>query len=357
MKYSRLNQAAIVDALRGQTLQIPNLHNFFRGWPNPQGQLNHHHKHTTPNVNRAVERMAIAYPLIARRKKDDIASLACSLYPQARRWQIEALTLYTTWLVCWDDAVDANEGDLVGDFMRAERWREQTMRIVREALAVDEMGTSEADDDPINGVFREFGVQFCKTAPSDQRRLLHDEIQFFIKSCAAEQKLRLASRIPDYEPYMKMRTGTVGGRMLCSLVPYAMGERLPGALSSAPEIVHLWTQVSILQSLVNDMLSLKKELRTDCVINAVAAIMEPGMTLDVVVAKLEERMKMAVNNFDDAANMLLHKTEFQEQTHPIVRRYIDGCRSIVTGTLRFTLTSPSFPIDKPIYTPDHILTF
>ncbi|CVK83843.1 related to terpene synthase [Fusarium mangiferae] len=349
MKYSRLNQAAIVDALRGQTLQIPNIHNFFCGWPNPQGQLNRHHEHVMPIVNRAVERMATAYPLIAHRKKDDIASLACSLYPQARRWQIEALTLYTTWLVCWDDAVDANEGDLAGDFMRAERWREQTMRMVREALAVDEMSTSEAaDDDPINGVFREFGARFCQTAPRDQRRLLYDEIQFFINSCAAEQKLCLASRVPDYEPYMKMRIGTVGGRMLCSLVPYATDERLPGASSPAPEVVHLWTQVSILQSLMNDMLSLKKELQTDCVINAVAAIMEPGMSLDVVVAKLEERMKMAVNNYDDAANMLLHKTEFQGQTHPIVKRYVDGCRSIVTGTLRFTLTSPRYNIQKLI---------
>ncbi|KAI1022551.1 hypothetical protein LB503_000776 [Fusarium chuoi] len=349
MKYSRLDQAAIVDALRGQTLQIPNLHNMFCGWPNPQGQLNRHHEHVTPTVNRVVGRMATAYPLIAHRKKDDIASLACSLYPQARRRQLEALTLYTTWLVCWDDAVDANEGDLAGDFVRAERWRGQTMRMVREALAVDEMSTSEAaDDDPINGVFREFGARFCQTAPRDQRRLLYDEIQFFINSCAAEQKLRLSSRIPDYEPYMKMRIGTVGGRMLCSLVPYATDQRLPGALSSAPEMVHLWTQVSILQSLMNDMLSLKKELRTDCVINAVAAIMEPGMSLDDVIAKLEERMKMAVNNFDDAANMLLHKTEFQEQTHPIVKRYVDGCRSIVTGTLRFTLTSPRYNIQKLI---------
>ncbi|KAH7269885.1 isoprenoid synthase domain-containing protein [Fusarium redolens] len=348
MKYSRLNQAAIVDALRGQTLRTPNLHNLFRSWPNPQGQLNTHHEHVTPIVNQAVDRMAIAYPLIARRKQDDIASLVCSLYPQARQRQIEALTLYTTWLVCWDDAVDANEGDLAVDFTRAERWRGQTMRMVREALVIDEMNVSEADDDPINSVFREFGARFCQTASRDYRRLLHDEIQFFINSCAAEQKLRLASHIPDYESYMKMRIGTVGGRMLCSLVPYAIDERLPEALSSAPEIVQTWTQVSIIQSLMNDMLSLKKELRTDCVINAVAAIMESGMTLDVVVAKLEERMKMAVKNFDKAANELLQKTEFQEQTHPIVKRYVDGCRSIVTGTLRFTLTSPRYNIHKLI---------
>ncbi|KAM0440209.1 hypothetical protein ACHAQK_006007 [Fusarium lateritium] len=280
--------------------------------------------------------MTIAYPLIARRKRDDIAHLACSLYPQACKQQIEALTLYTTWLVCWDDAVDANEGELAGDFACAERWRRQTMFMVREALAIDGTYIIKADGDPINGVFRDFGSRLCKTAQRDQRRLLHDEIQFFIESCAAEQKLRLAGRIPDFESYMKMRIGTVGGRMLCSLVPYATQERLPTAVSSAPEVDQMWTQVCVLLSLLNDMLSLKKELRTNCVINAVAAIMKPGMTLDMVVTELEERMRLAVQEFDDAADKLLGKTGSQEELQPLVKRYVDGCRAIVTGTLNFT---------------------
>ncbi|KAF4345585.1 terpene synthase [Fusarium beomiforme] len=348
MKHSRLNQTAIVEAIRGQTLRLPNLHNLFRSWPKPQGQFNSHHEHVAPLVNQAVDRMVLAYPLIARRKKDEIAFLACSLYPQARKRQIEALTLYTTWLVCWDDAVDANEGELAGDFARAELWRGQTMRMVREALAIDETRVGKVDDDPISGVFREFGSRFCETASRDQRRLLHDEIQFFIESCAAEQKLRLAGQVPVYESYMKMRIGTVGGRMLCSLVPYAMHESLPAAVLSAPEVVQIWTQVSILQSVLNDMLSLKKELRTGCVINAITAIMEPGMTLDMVVNELEERMKMAVKKFDEAVGGLFEKAEFQEDLRPTVERYVDGCRSIVTGTLGFTLTSPRYSMSQLI---------
>ncbi|KAF4444347.1 hypothetical protein F53441_11159 [Fusarium austroafricanum] len=127
-----------------------------------------------------------------------------------------------------------------------------------------------------------------------------------------------------------------------------MDERLPTAVSSAPEIVQMWTQVSILQSLLNDMLSLKKELRTDCVINAVAAIMEPGMTLDMVISELEERMRLAVKQFDEAADKLLKKTEFRKEIRPIVERYANGYRSIVTGMLKFTLTSPRYDISKLI---------
>lgn len=344
MKYSRCNQAAIVCALRGQTLRIPNLINLFRSWPNPKGRVNSHHELVKPIVDQAVDRMTISYPPIASRKRDDIAHLACSLYPQACKQQIEALTLYTTWLVCWDDAVDANEGDLAGDFASADRWRRQTMRMVREALAVNETCVGKADGDPINDVFRGFGSRLCETAQRDQRRLLHDEIQFFVNSCAAEQELRLANRMPDFESYMKMRIGTVGGRMLCSLVPYATQERLPAAVSSAPEVDHMWTQVRILLSLLNDMLSLKKELRTNCIINAVAAIMKPDMTLDMVVSELEERMGLAVKEFDDAAGKLLNKTESQEELQSLVKRYVDGCRAIVVGTLNFTFVPWSWTL-------------
>ncbi|KAG5663987.1 hypothetical protein KAF25_006572 [Fusarium avenaceum] len=344
MTYSRLNQAAIVSALRGQTLRIPNLFNIFCSWPNPKGRVNSHHELVKPIVDQTVDRMARSYPLITSRKRDDIAHLACSLYPQACKQQIEALTLYTTWLVCWDDAVDANEGDLAGDFARADQWRRQTMRMVRDALTVNETCVGKADGDPINDVFRGFGSRLCETAQRDQRRLLHNEIQFFVKSCAAEQELRLANSMPGFESYMKMRIGTVGGRMLCSLVPYATQERLPSAVSSAPEVDHMWTQVSILLSLLNDMLSLKKELRTNCIINAVAAIMKPDMTLDMVVSELEERMGLAVKEFDDAAGKLLNKTESQEELHSLVKRYVDGCRAIVVGTLNFTFVPWSWTL-------------
>jgi Tfp pilus assembly major pilin PilA len=75
MKYSPLNQKAIVKALRGQTLRVPNLHSLFRSWPEHQPKLNRHHEHVKPMVDQAIDRMASKYPLIARRKKDDIAKL------------------------------------------------------------------------------------------------------------------------------------------------------------------------------------------------------------------------------------------------------------------------------------------
>ncbi|KAJ4327100.1 hypothetical protein N0V84_002488 [Fusarium piperis] len=350
MKSSRLSQAAIVAALRGQTLRIPDLGALFRSWP--RANLNRHHAHITPIVDGAIDYMAVTYPLIASRKRDGIARLAALWYPQARRSQLEALALYTAWLVCWDDAVDANEGDLAADFARAERWRCRTLDMARRALAVDGTNTHAGEpayeDDPISRVFQEFGSRFCQTAPVDQRRRLHYEIRAFITACATEQKLRLEHRIPDFSSYMDLRVATVGGTMLCSLVPYATDEPLPAALTSAPEIGQMWLQACILLSLSNDMLSLKKELRTDCVINAVSALVEPGISLDEIVAQLEQRMRTAVKEFDEAAERLLGMAGSDKDLTGLVRRYIDGCRATVTGILEFTLTSPRYNIAKLI---------
>lgn len=346
MKYAPLSQKAIVNALRGQTLRLPDLNSLFRSWPDHKPKLNRHHAHVKPIVDQALDRMAIKYPLIARRKTDDIASFACLWYPQARKQEIEALALYSAWLVCWDDAVDANEGDLAADFARAKHWRQQTMKMVDDALGLDGKRVSETDSDPINDVFREFGSRIALTTTRGYRQVLRDEIQLFVDSCAAEQQLRLAGRVPDYESYMKLRIGTVGGRMLCSLVQYATHDTIPPTPRTSSEIDRLWTQVCVLLSLSNDLLSLKKELQTDCVINAVAATMEPGMTLDMVVAELEARMRVAVKEFDDAASELIQKAN----SSPYAERYINGCRCIVTGTLEFTWVKHPKPLST-ILTP------
>ncbi|KAK7417945.1 hypothetical protein QQX98_004247 [Neonectria punicea] len=337
MKPARLDQDAIVAALKGRTLRISDLTRFFRAWP--PAQLHPHHAAVVPLVDAAIDRLAAAHPSLARRKRDDIAGLAALWFPQVGDAALEALALYAVWLVCWDDAVDVGEGDLAGDFEGAERWRGRTLEMVRGALRIDGADAGEdadADADAINAVFRDFGARFGQTAPAEQRRRLSEEAGFFIASCGVEQRLRLERRIPDYDSYMGFRMGTIGGATLCSLVEHAIGSPLPDALAAAPPMRALWTQVCILLTFINDLLSLKKELRTDCVINAVAALLAPERDLDAVVRDLEGRIRLAVGELDGAAAELLARVGGDEVQSGVVTRYIDGCRAIVTGTLEFT---------------------
>ncbi|KAH7162984.1 isoprenoid synthase domain-containing protein [Dactylonectria estremocensis] len=337
MKQAHLDQDTIVAVLKGRTLRVPDLTGFFRAWP--PAEL---HPRRTAVVTPVVDAALDLHPSLARRRNDDIASLVSLWYPRAADPDIEALALYAVWLVCWDDTVDEGEGDLAGDFDGAERWRSQTLDAVRAALQIDGTG-ADKDPDVINAVFRGFGERLSQTAPIEQRQALFEEIRFFIASCSVEQQLRLEKRIPDYDAYMAFRHGTIGGATLCSLVEFANGEPLPTRVAAAPQIRALQTHVCSLLTFVNDLLSLKKELRTDCVINAVTALLAPSPDggLDGVVAELGRKISRTVDDFDGAAAELLGMVEGDEAQRGVVARYIDGCRAIVTGTLEFTRVAVS----------------
>ncbi|KAH8737320.1 isoprenoid synthase domain-containing protein [Ilyonectria robusta] len=333
MKPARLDQHAIVAALKGQTLRVPDLTAFLRAWP--PAVLHPRHAEVAPVVIALIERIAVSHPPLARRKGDDIAGLISLCYPQAAEGGLETLVMFGVWLVCWDDTVDAGEGDLAGDFDGADRWRSQTLEMIRGALGID--GTdAEKHPDTINAAFQTVGECLSGTTPIDQRRRLYEELWYFITSCAVEQQLRLEQRIPDYDSYMGFRLGTIGGSTLCALVEFANREPLPSAVVAAPQVRELWTQVSTMLTFINDLLSLKKELGTDCVINAVTSLLSPEKGLDEVVGELEHKLRQAVDDFDRVAGELFVLVDGDEEQSGVVTRYINGCRSIVTGTLEFT---------------------
>ncbi|KAF5016961.1 hypothetical protein F66182_11193, partial [Fusarium sp. NRRL 66182] len=341
-----ISRGKTVTALRGQTLRIPNLYSLFGSWPKTKPHLNGLYKRLQPTVNGCIKHLAEGHPPAANLKTEDLGRLVCLWYPKALLQQLKNLVIYTTWHVTWSDAVDSNAGHLSGDSEQARQLRRQTLRMTKDALALAE--TRAGDKDSVSGVFRYLGKRLLKATVKDQRRRLYSEIQLFINSCEAEQTYRSAGRFPDFESYMKMRIGTSGGRILCCFLPYVMRESFPALVSSAPEIEQMSTQVSILMGIMNDVLSLKKELLVECPINAITVAMEHGLTLDAAVDDLEERMQQAVKEFDEAGNRLSERTRFDRETQSFVFRYIQGCRSIVTGTLDFTLSSPRYGISELI---------
>ncbi|KFA72343.1 hypothetical protein S40288_09327 [Stachybotrys chartarum IBT 40288] len=341
-----LDHAAAVAALKGQTLRVPDLWRYFAGWP--AGRANRHYPAPLqPRVDAAILRIAAAQPLLERRLRDDLARLTALWYPDADEPAACALGLFAVWLFLWDDAVDANEGDLAGDYDRAEAWRAATLRTARAALGLggDEAGALPSD--AISAALLEFGASFAASSAPAQRQRAYDEVALFVRCCAQEQDLRLRGRIPGYDAYLEMRIGTVAGQLLCALVPYANGLRpLAPAVAESAHARALERQVSIILGLSNDVLSLKKELSTDCVINVVAALLGPGRTLDQVVDEVCGKIADAARDFDAAGEDLLRAVGGDAEAVLAARKFIDGCRFIVTGTLDFTLTSPRYGIFK-----------
>ncbi|KAK0387554.1 hypothetical protein NLU13_3800 [Sarocladium strictum] len=340
-KRAALSHDAIIARLRGQTLRVPDLTAIFAGWPTPP--VNPRYQSLRDPVHQVIGKISTKRPSSQRRQNDDLSLLTSLWYPAAPYDRLRTLAMYTVWLVCWDDEVDANEGDLAGDFAKAEAWRQETLDMVRAAFGLSENTTALDVEDSLHRVIMDVGSDLRQSYSTDQRQHVFDKISLFIRSCAEEQKLQLDKIVPDYDTYMSMRLQTVGGDTLCSLIEFSSNghERAPLGFSSARHEID--KQVSVLLSLLNDLLSLKKELRTECVINAVATLMTDSNTLESVVADIIGKMGASVTEFDDAAKQLENSLTSQGQQQA-VREYVNGCRSIITGTLEFTLKSPRYKL-------------
>lgn len=346
MAQAPLTQDEVIVRLRGQTLRILDLNQIFAKWP--PATTNEHYGEIVPDIQAAVRSVMTGSQLSAeKRLKDDIALLTSLWYPNATLEQLRILGFYAVWLICWDDEVDANEGDLANDFEKAEAWREKTLHLVRRALGEVHDGDDNTLDagSPLDGLMKTIGdslrVSGKESYGPDQRLHFLQEIESFVRGCSTEQRLRIEQVVPAYDDYMTMRIETVAGKTLCALVDYANNlPTLPTIRYSAAR-QHIEKQVSVLLSLLNDLLSLKKELKTDCVINVVATLLTADNTLEAVVEHVVGMMKQAVEVFDWAAETLLYESNDQAEKEA-AEIFIAGCRSIVTGTLAFTWVSLLF---------------
>ena len=177
MKIASLSHDAAIQALKGQTLCVPDLTTLFSHWPPPS--RNPHHAALAPLVESTIRRLAASRPSLQRRLGDDIASLASLWYPAAAAVpdRVAPLGLFAVWLVCWDDEVDAQGSDLAADYHAAQRWRAETLRVVEGVLGDGEEVVAVAGVDALNGVFVEFGRRFSEASSTvNRQRLLREAV-------------------------------------------------------------------------------------------------------------------------------------------------------------------------------------
>lgn len=264
-----MSPSEVISALQGQTFRVPDLTRLFRHWPTPS--RNEHYPQVSELVTSTLLKLSTTRPSAARHQTDGIALLVALWFPTATAEQLHAIALFTVWLVCWDDEVDQGvEGD-VCDLAAASEWRAETLRMVRAARRGERPRGHE-----LNGLFEEFVRRLYPDGEGVGR--VCGEVENFITGTEMEQTQRSEDKMPTWERYMDMRMHTVAGTPLCAMVRTLM---LP-AHASVPNTAKLEENVCEMLSLLNDILSLKKELRAGCAINAVCVLVawDGGRTLD-----------------------------------------------------------------------------
>lgn len=120
--------------------------------------------------------------------------------------------------------IDSELGDLALDFQAAQAFRQQTLNYARYCLKLSE--DEVVPPNQIVAFFKVIGDVACEAydlsrtpifvsihdrdwlTEAGHREILLREIEFFMETSEVEQRIRLSSKIPSPEDYMKFRMGT-----------------------------------------------------------------------------------------------------------------------------------------------------
>ncbi|KAJ9150785.1 Germacrene A synthase [Pleurostoma richardsiae] len=337
--------ALLAAGLRGRTMHVPNMLLKLQDWPH--GKRNKHYLRLRKIVDEILTRV-IPDPKRCQKFKDgDFAIFCCIWWPEAEWEELYTAALFTVWAFIWDDTIDTNEDILSDDFEKACVFRTQSLSYVRYWLGLTSQGELEPIcPSPASAVFKDFGKRYTQIFSQAKCQRFFDEVKLFFKHSEMEQAERLAGHVPDYNHYMGMRHGVTAVRIFVLLLEVVHRINLPKWIMDSAELNAVVTECNHCIIIINDILSLKKELVTNCVISAVPVLFFAGKPLDTIVNLMMTELEDSRDRLNTVEAKLNHMTRDNPSLNENVMVFVNGCRLMDTGTLEYTTLVKRYDVLK-----------
>ncbi|TQN63795.1 (+)-eremophilene synthase [Colletotrichum shisoi] len=254
-------------------------------------------------------------------------------------------------LFLWDDEIDTETGRLAGDMEAAKLYRQETIEYVHRCLGLS--GDARQHSTPANEIiafFKIIGDAVCEAYDLEHRELLFGEIEFFMETSEVEQRRRLSSELPTTEEYLATRMGTGAVNVCTILSEAAYGISIPVGVLRDAHMKVVWDQTNILVCVVNDLLSLKKEIDQQSVESIVPLLYSNVGSLAASVSMVIEIIEKSIKEFDSAAVLLLSKFADDEALVSDLEIYTDACRLNCTGNLNWSLQTGRYGVSQQTIT-------
>ncbi|KAH6983187.1 isoprenoid synthase domain-containing protein [Ilyonectria sp. MPI-CAGE-AT-0026] len=365
---------ALRNQLRGQTMKLPDLASWFSEWPSDASE---HQEELRLFIDKQAESVIDDERKIRGVKKCNFAWFTALWYRETGWTDLQTAALFVLWIFVWDDEIDTGESAYSTDLNLARTYRQQSLDFARWCLDQQEsnlppilakfpvvsriykgflrffcLGT--ADEKPTCSVasmklFQEWAFTLRTHMDADQLSRLFKEVERYITQCGMEQEERSAGKVPTPDEYMEMRMGTSGVYIACAFHEYFIKSHLPRWLMNSTEMTNLWRLTNILLVLINDILSLKKEIVEGNIISIIPVKFHANGNsgLDQVVEEALNDIRLEMKAFDETASSLNKLTSdgpFNKQT----MQFVSYCRRSVTGTLTFTMRSDRYRVNEYI---------
>ncbi|KAK0715435.1 isoprenoid synthase domain-containing protein [Lasiosphaeris hirsuta] len=349
--------AELAAQLKGKKLSVPtSMLNVFKtvGWP----ILDHRSSKWTDEFAARYERLkfdthaildlalAESPDRLQKAKTHDFALFNILWTPERVDYEgLWVASLLTTWLFIWDDFVDSNDGGLLAqDFNQACAWRREAIVVAKQVLDLDDghpAASLEVSGSMI--VLAEFGRRAAKRLNRDQMQGIYREIVLFIGAAETEQAHRLAGYVPvDVDEYLDMRLLS-SAVLACFFSEEVFFEiALPDWVLYSDEMKVIFRDGNYLISIHNDILSLKKEIVDNCIINMIPVLYFGGMPWEQIISHLQVELEACCRRVDKAAEALLEKTAGDAQLSEAVESLVYSVRMNTTGNLGYLLASSRY---------------
>ncbi|GAW12211.1 hypothetical protein ANO14919_015720 [Xylariales sp. No.14919] len=334
----KVNQKTLLaQRLTGQKLVIPDLRQILSHWPCGQ-----HEDYEA--VKGAVDKR---FSMLTSRKNRnaisdaDPALLAARWWPTASTRSYRVMTDLVIWFGLWDDMIE----ELIDDTIAAERLRILTKDFIRSALSCAEDKKTIVTANPLIQSFQPIADEACAFYNEDQRTILLDHFDRYIDATRLEAEAERCSEIPSLEEYWEVRILTSGMGTLLGLSEYALQVQLPHSFVQSEAYRTLWVTTVVINSVVNDLLSFKKEMKAQSVVNSIAILFNQYNDLDVAVEMSLDHTRQLVGLFDRTAEHVLSSSDtFDVCELDAIAQVIDLMRTVNTGNLEWSLQAKRYGV-------------
>ncbi|KAJ6541535.1 isoprenoid synthase domain-containing protein [Mycena capillaripes] len=331
----KLGSHDYVHTLRGQTLKFPNLQLPMKDWP--KGLSPHYDdlrvvQHT--ELKKLLGEDIKAYDVCV---STDCPYLVSTWFPKANWDRLRLGAQVITFLYLWDDSIDNPElTDLFNNLDASRRFREETRNQFDRYLGNASL-LGDAPDPHLPAVLRSFGPigeAFAFRMSRGQRMQILNELHRYMDACEIEQLSELSGRAPTLEEYLESRMGTSAVGFLTSTKRYIVGIDLGDSIRGDEYVRVVFAETVFNVAILNDFLSLRRELRYPYYNNAVAVLYHQHQDLQKAVDETYKIILRSIERLEEGAKKALDKYPDRREDLTI---WIDGCKNMCTGNMAWSL--------------------
>ncbi|KAJ7135353.1 isoprenoid synthase domain-containing protein [Mycena filopes] len=262
-----------VQTLQGQTLKFPDFDSPMRHWPKG---VSAHYEDLRVVQHIELKKLVGEGRAYEIRVGADCPPYAATFFPNASWDTLRLASQVATFLFLWDDDTDNPElTNLLYDLNASNSFRKDAKKQFNRYMA----------DAPLVGVAPGFalasstltsvtpiGEAVAFRLPRDQRTQVLAEAHAYFDASKVEQLSELGREAPTIDQYLRYRGPVSGMRLLTAFLEHFNGIDLEGTIRNDEYVRDIFEATVCIIALMNDMFSIKKELRYPFYNNAIAGL-------------------------------------------------------------------------------------